>query len=225
MQILTLFSLVHLLLLHPSLVYSSPSNGGALINSPAMKRAKVRSVVPRTLLQVGSAAANLDKRQTCGETCFDGSCCDVGYYCAVVQGVLGCCANGNTCTLDSGACSQAGYLQCNHYSFCCPINYACSLGPNNEETCVPPDGEVPPPSSSTPRPSSTTTRTTTTPTPTTPSATIVNNSGTSTSTNTNTNNNGGGGNTPIITNGAIGAVSNPGMLLMVAAASLAITFL
>ncbi|PVF91897.1 hypothetical protein CPB86DRAFT_845838 [Serendipita vermifera] len=208
MQLLTLFSLVHLLLLHPSLVYSSPSNEGALINSPAMKRAKVRSVVPRTLLQVGSAATNLDKRQTCGETCFGGSCCNVGYYCAVVQGVLGCCANGNTCT-DLA------------------INYACSLGPNNEETCVPPDGEVPPSSSSTPRPSSTTTRTTTTLTPTTPSATIVNNSGTSTSTNPNPNpnTNGGGGNTPIITNGAIGVVSNPGMLLIVAAASLAITFL
>ncbi|PVF91109.1 hypothetical protein CPB86DRAFT_820757, partial [Serendipita vermifera] len=201
MQLLTLFSLVHLLLLHPSLVYSSPSNEGALINSPAMKRAKVRSVVPRTLLQVGSAAANLDKRQTCGETCYDGSCCDVGYYCAVIQGVLGCCANGNTCT----ACVVRRDISnvTITISAAVPINYACSLGPNNEETCIPPDGEVPPSSSSTPRPSSTTTRTTTTPTTTTPSATIVNNSGTSTSTNTNTNTNGGGGNTPIITNGAI----------------------
>jgi hypothetical protein len=144
MQLVTILSLVHVLLFQASFVRSE-----ALTNDPSMRRVKVRTVVPRTL-QVGGGAGDVElaKRQRCGETCYDGSCCDVGYYCDVVQGILGCCAIGSVCSeftvtregevcvmtdfvcaaLGNSNCVTAGYLECNHYNFCCRMYYCHYFG-------------------------------------------------------------------------------------------------
>ncbi|PVF96627.1 hypothetical protein CPB86DRAFT_786854 [Serendipita vermifera] len=98
MQVLTIISLVYLVLFQASLVRADTEalggRGGVLVDLPTMRRTKVRSIVPRTLLQVGS---RLNKRQ-CGVVCSDGGCCPYGTYCDEIQGVLGCCAIGHTCS-------------------------------------------------------------------------------------------------------------------------------
>ncbi|PVF96625.1 hypothetical protein CPB86DRAFT_786851 [Serendipita vermifera] len=133
-----------------------------------------------------------------------------------------CCPTGSTCTLEGSTCVQEGYFECSVYNFCCPFSYVCSLGPNREELCTPPDSN----GSSTSVPGATNTRTSAVG-PTT-SATVANNgddddNDNSSSTTATRNNN--SNNTPTSTNGATSPMLNPVTLLMIGAASIVITFL
>jgi len=57
--------------------------------------------------------------------CTGGFCCAGGTYCDVVNGILGCCQNGEICTETSNQCSSAGYSPCSNDTYCCPTGDTC----------------------------------------------------------------------------------------------------
>ncbi|PVF96628.1 hypothetical protein CPB86DRAFT_816255 [Serendipita vermifera] len=220
MHVFTIFSFVCFFLFRASLVHADSEalrGRGKLVDSPSMRRVKVRSVVPRTLLQVGS---RLDKR-ACEVICSADGCCDLGYYCDVVQGVRGCCRVGHTCEIGSSNCVTPWYLECNGLDFCCPPNTLCSVGPYGERRCDPPGSDTPPVDSIPLPVPSPTTMPAVVPTP---SATIADVTGDSTSTKPITTDEEDV--TPPLRNGATGAIPvEKFSLVVIGAASLAITFL
>ncbi|KDQ55643.1 hypothetical protein JAAARDRAFT_324966 [Jaapia argillacea MUCL 33604] len=70
----------------------------------------------------------------------DGGCCSSGYYCAVVNGISGCCQNGQTCDGTSAKCNDPSYSPCPSNNFCCPANYTCYLDTTNTPRCSSPGG-------------------------------------------------------------------------------------
>ncbi|QRV93881.1 transmembrane protein [Ceratobasidium sp. AG-Ba] len=106
------------------------------------------------------------KSQQC---CKGGSCCPGGNNCVIINGKLGCCPIGQTCT-GPPACQDAGYSPCPGENFCCPTGYQCYRDSSNAPMCRNPDPPTPTP---TPTPSPTSTYVPPPPDPTSEASTYV----------------------------------------------------
>ncbi|KAG9085732.1 hypothetical protein FS749_004143 [Ceratobasidium sp. UAMH 11750] len=78
------------------------------------------------------------------ECCEGGSCCASGNYCVIINGKMGCCPIGQTCT-PPPTCQDAGYSLCPDEKFCCPTGYQCYRDTAGNAKCRDPNPPPPPP--------------------------------------------------------------------------------
>ncbi|EUC58697.1 transmembrane protein, putative [Rhizoctonia solani AG-3 Rhs1AP] len=122
--------------------------------------------------KIGCNGGCCDRDANC---CTKGGCCASGSRCVTINGKVGCCPIGQTCTSEP-ECSRTGYSPCANESFCCPTGFMCARDLANEPLCVDPNAQtttsIPPPHFSTrPAVSSIATHVQTTKTAQTPQAT------------------------------------------------------
>ncbi|KAG9084186.1 hypothetical protein FS749_005419 [Ceratobasidium sp. UAMH 11750] len=87
------------------------------------------------------------------QCCKGGSCCESGKSCVIINGKLGCCPIGQTCT-GPPTCQDSSYSLCPDEKFCCPTGYQCYRDAAGNPLCRNPN--PPPPTSSDPPEPSTT---------------------------------------------------------------------
>lgn len=68
--------------------------------------------------------------------CTGGGCCALGWYCDTVDGILGCCEDGEVCTETSNQCTESGYSPCTNDTYCCPTGDTCYRDSSGNANCA-----------------------------------------------------------------------------------------